>query len=253
MSVNGVNGAGGANLDVIVSDKKDNGVSVDDFLNLMVTQLANQDFMNPVDDTQYLTQLAQFASMQSMQELSYYSQTNYVMSMIGKEATVAKLSLGGNVTQDTGIVSKVSLVDNEFLVYVNDKSYTLDQIMTIQAPKKSSEAEDGDDKEEEEQIARSLSVATVTRGSAEIRWTKATSEEDSSLRYSVYYSTSSDFDSVDEVKKGKLFGTGERENLFREIITGLESDTVYYVNIVATDEKGNESVYDKVMFTTKGE
>ena len=50
----------------VFTDEKSNGVSVDDFLNLMVAQLRNQDFMNPVDDTQYVTQLAQFATMQQM-------------------------------------------------------------------------------------------------------------------------------------------------------------------------------------------
>lgn len=59
---------GGQSWDAVFTDKADNGVSVDDFLNLMVAQLQNQDFMNPVDDTQYVTQLAQFATMQQMQE-----------------------------------------------------------------------------------------------------------------------------------------------------------------------------------------
>ena len=34
------------------------------FLTLLVAQLKNQDFMNPVDDTQYVTQLAQISTMQ---------------------------------------------------------------------------------------------------------------------------------------------------------------------------------------------
>ena len=51
--------------------ESDRQVSIDDFLVLMVEQLKNQDFMNPVDDTQYVTQLAQFTTMQQMQELAY--------------------------------------------------------------------------------------------------------------------------------------------------------------------------------------
>ena len=37
----------------------------------MLNQLSNQDFMNPVDDTQYMSQLAQIASMQAMQEMAH--------------------------------------------------------------------------------------------------------------------------------------------------------------------------------------
>ena len=44
-------------------EEDDKAVKVEDFLNLMVAQLQNQDFMNPVDDTQYVTQLAQFAPL----------------------------------------------------------------------------------------------------------------------------------------------------------------------------------------------
>ncbi len=44
-------------------DNSDKDLSVQDFFNMMVKQLTNQDFMNPVDDTQYLAQMAQFVLM----------------------------------------------------------------------------------------------------------------------------------------------------------------------------------------------
>jgi flagellar basal-body rod modification protein FlgD len=37
-----------------------------DFLNLLVTQLENQDPLNPMDDTQFVTQLATFSSLQQL-------------------------------------------------------------------------------------------------------------------------------------------------------------------------------------------
>ena len=122
---------GGNNYDFVLGDEKDRTVSVQDFLNLMVAQLSNQDFMNPMDDTQYVTQLAQFATMQSMQELTYYSQANYVTSLVGKEVTVARLKLGGDVEKVEGRVERISLSNNEFAIYVDGKSYTLSQVMEI--------------------------------------------------------------------------------------------------------------------------
>lgn len=110
-------------------------VSVENFLELMVAQLKNQDFTNPVDDTQYIAQLAQFATMQSMQELNYYSQSNYVISMVGKEVTASKLSVGGNLETVTGVVTKISLVDNQFAIFIGDEMFSLSQIMEVkQAP-----------------------------------------------------------------------------------------------------------------------
>ncbi len=117
--------------DAVFTDEKENGVSVDDFLNLMVAQLRNQDFMNPVDDTQYVTQLAQFASMQQMQEMATYMKTNYVMSLVGKNVTAAKFTVGGELQKETGAVERITLANNEFAIYVNKKKFTLEQIMEI--------------------------------------------------------------------------------------------------------------------------
>lgn len=117
----------------VFTDNSDNGVSVDDFLNLMVAQLQNQDFMNPVDDTQYVTQLAQFATMQQMQEMATYMKTNYVMSLVGKEVTAARFSVSGELQKETGRVEKISLANNEYAVYVNGKKFSLQQIMELGA------------------------------------------------------------------------------------------------------------------------
>lgn len=130
----GTDGAGQV-WNAVFTDKKDNGVSVDDFLNLMVVQLQNQDFMNPVDDTQYVTQLAQFATMQQMQEMATYMKTNYVMSLVGQEITAAKFTVSGELQKETGKVEKISLVNNEFKVYVNGKQFTLEQIMEVHGNK----------------------------------------------------------------------------------------------------------------------
>lgn len=115
----------------VFTDEKSNAVSVDDFLTLMVAQLKNQDFMNPVDDTQYVTQLAQFATMQQMQDMATYMKTNYVMSLVGKNVTAAKFSVSGELQKEVGAVEKISLVNNEYAVYVNGEKFTLEQIMEI--------------------------------------------------------------------------------------------------------------------------
>lgn len=132
--------------DAVFTDKKDNGVSVNDFLSLMVAQLQNQDFMNPVDDTQYVTQLAQFATMQQMQEMATYMKTNYVMSLVGKNITAAKFSISGELQKETGVVEKISLVNNEYFIYVNGKQFSLEQIMEIN----SSASADGSENEKKE-------------------------------------------------------------------------------------------------------
>ncbi len=127
-------------------DKDKNDITVDSFLQLMIAQLKNQDFNNPVDDTQYVTQLAQFASMQQMKELAYFSKANYVHSLLGKEASAMKMSLGGSSSLVQGIISKISLVDGEFTVFIGEQMFKLNQIMEVKNPQ---EVKPEDPKEEE--------------------------------------------------------------------------------------------------------
>ena len=109
----------------------------------MITQMTNQDFTNPTDDTQYLTQMAQFATMSQMTELAEFSKQNYIMSLLGKTATVSKYSIGGGVTKDTGLITSINLANGDYTVTVNGKSYSLEQIMQLHASEDAA-AEEGD-------------------------------------------------------------------------------------------------------------
>jgi len=137
--------------DAVFTDKNDMAVTAQDFLTLMVAQLTNQDFMNPVDDSQYVTQMAQITTMQQMAELANYSKTSYVMSLVGKNVTAAKITVGGELQKETGPVQKISLTNNEFTIYVNDKRFTMEQIMEVHEGSASSgtgadDAASGEDK-----------------------------------------------------------------------------------------------------------
>lgn len=118
-------------IDAVYADPSEKDVSMDDFLNLMVAQLRNQDFMNPVDDTQYMAQLAQFTTLQQMQEMSYNSKTTFLTSLIGKNVVAAKLNVNGDLNRTEGIVDKVSFVDNKFMFYIGSEGFTMDQLMQV--------------------------------------------------------------------------------------------------------------------------
>lgn len=80
-----------------------NAVTFDTFLKLMVTQLKNQDPLNPVDGTQFTGQIAQFSALeQQINTNSYlskildqkdYGQQQLAVSYIGKAALVPGTSM----------------------------------------------------------------------------------------------------------------------------------------------------------------
>lgn len=102
----------------------------EDYLHLMITQLTNQDFMNPTDDNEYMTQMTQYSTLQAMQELAKYSQNNYAMSMIGQTVTASKYSSGKMITE-TGTVEQIIRKDDEYQLMINGQSFTFKQVMSV--------------------------------------------------------------------------------------------------------------------------
>ena len=85
-------GSSGNTINAVFTDKTDNSqLEQSDFLKLMVAQLQNQDFTNPMDNSDMINQMVQFSNMQQMQEMANYSKINYAMSMIGKNVTASRL------------------------------------------------------------------------------------------------------------------------------------------------------------------
>lgn len=232
--------------DLVFTDKADQSVSVDDFLNLMVMQMTNQDFLNPMDDTQMVAQLAQFATMQQMQELAEYSKSNYVSSLLGKTVTASKFTVSGATETQTGPIQKISLVDNEYTLTVNGVNYSLSQIMEM---RDSSDSELKFD-------ASSFTVLqeTVTDSWAEIRWPETTTDEEllKTLKYSVYYSTENNLNSVEDIEaNGTLSGEANRVATTSDIVMGLEPNTTYYINVMITDASGNKTAYRPLVVRTE--
>lgn len=58
-----------------VIDRENNDLDKDAFLKLLTTQLANQDPLNPIEDKEFIAQLAQFNSLEQMQSLNKNMET----------------------------------------------------------------------------------------------------------------------------------------------------------------------------------
>ncbi len=55
----------------------------DEFLKILITQLENQDPLNPMDDKEFIAQMAQFSSLEQMQNVAAATLTQQATSMIG--------------------------------------------------------------------------------------------------------------------------------------------------------------------------
>jgi flagellar basal-body rod modification protein FlgD len=92
-----------------------NSLGPNSFLQLLTTELQNQDPTSPSDPTQSVTQLAQFSALQYQQQLSdsFASfQSNFgvlqAASLVGKQATVEVTSATGQSSQ-TGTIQTIAV------------------------------------------------------------------------------------------------------------------------------------------------
>lgn len=113
-SVNSLGGIADAPFDPMggAGASQDNGVmGKDSFMKLLVTQLSNQDPMSPSDPTQFVSQLAQFTSLEQLvglnEGLNILAMTQaaatsaQMVSYVGKEVTVSDSALFVNGEDET--------------------------------------------------------------------------------------------------------------------------------------------------------
>lgn len=89
----------------------------DDFLQLLVTQMRYQDPLKPMEDKEYIAQLAQFSALEQMMNVGLAANLNYGMSALGK--TVTGTDANGEVVKGTAI--SVRLVDGKPMVKLSIK------------------------------------------------------------------------------------------------------------------------------------
>jgi flagellar basal-body rod modification protein FlgD len=89
-----------------------------DFLTLLTTQLQNQDPLNPVDDTQSVSELAQFSALQATTTMSTNFanfQSNFAVGqasgMLGDNVTVATTDATGNASTVSGTVKSIQVIN----------------------------------------------------------------------------------------------------------------------------------------------
>lgn len=110
-------------------------LGMDDFLKLLAAQLANQDMMNPNQDTDFIAQMAQFSSLQSMDSMAKMTSFNQSTALVGKYVVVATYEKGKTqLTKVEGFVEKVNLFGNEPAIVVNGKEYKYSNVMEIKSP-----------------------------------------------------------------------------------------------------------------------
>jgi len=120
------------------------------FLSLLVAQLQNQDPLSPMDNTQYIAQMAQFSTVEQLinvkDEVSLLRlNIGTASSLIGKAVTWNEYDSNGKVMQRSGIVDSIISQDGYLYVEVGGEKIGMDFIGQISTTVPANNENDADE------------------------------------------------------------------------------------------------------------
>lgn len=111
--------------------KSNSELGKDDFLQLLVAQMKYQDPLNPSSDTEFISQLAQFSSLEQMQNLNLTTQNTQAFSLVGQEVILTTEDATGTMRLVQGTVDYVTLRGSKTFLSIDGNEYSMDDLYTV--------------------------------------------------------------------------------------------------------------------------
>lgn len=144
MSTGSVSGSSGSTSTGNTSTSSSNGLqgySVNDFMNMLVSELQNQDPTNPTDSSTIMSQIGTIQSIESTQQL----QSTMQSMQLSQDVTTANNLLGRQITgldtgnnTVTGVVNSVAIAGGNITLNVANSTVTLNNVSSISTDSSSS-------------------------------------------------------------------------------------------------------------------
>jgi len=139
VAVNGVSWTSQTYTDSVSRQVK-NSLGKDDFLNLLITQLTHQDPLDPIDDTEFIAQMAQFSTLEQITNVASSMDNLLKMARLSAESYVGKEVIYYDEDKGTYLQSLVRSAifdDDKVYLELNDGKYIpLEGVKAVTTPSK---------------------------------------------------------------------------------------------------------------------
>lgn len=108
-----------------------NDLDKEAFLKLLVAQMQYQDPLNPGDSTQYMSQLAQYSSLEATMNISDAVDKGNSLNLVGQYVIMNTTNSAGKQDMISGLVEYATVKDGQVLLSINDTYYPAEDLDSI--------------------------------------------------------------------------------------------------------------------------
>lgn len=101
------------------------------FLQLLVAQMQYQDPLEPMDNTEYVSQLATFSQLESLQNLESTLSGGQATDLVGKTVMVKVTDANGDTSLKPGVVDYVIFEGGSPYLVINEEKYPYSDLDTV--------------------------------------------------------------------------------------------------------------------------
>jgi flagellar basal-body rod modification protein FlgD len=98
----------------------------DSYLKLLTAQMSNQDFNNPMSDSEFIAQMASYSTLEAIKNMTNQASVQYAAGLTGKAVTVTD---GKNY--EMGIVDSVTITDGKPKLMINGSAYDASKVTDV--------------------------------------------------------------------------------------------------------------------------
>ena len=113
-------------VDTTKGDEATSYMDFDSYLKVLATQMSNQDFNDPMSDTDMLQQMSSYSMLEGIKNMTSQANISYATNLVGKAVTV-----NDGHDYDTGIVESVVVSDGTPYLVVNGSKYEVSTFSNV--------------------------------------------------------------------------------------------------------------------------
>jgi len=137
------------------SSEETGSLGKDEFLKILIAQIRNQDPLQPMQDRDFIAQMAQFSSVEQLVRLSaefkkFTNSLGFASALIGKfVAWEEQAAHGGEPVLRSGVVESVTMIGDEAFAVVNGEKIAVSRIVEVRNAPSGQPPDDGGGQPEE--------------------------------------------------------------------------------------------------------